>query len=71
MQHTTGQSFADEVMSLRIDLKALIESRVEQFRQATGGLAPSSIEVNMVDVRPLGSHRPAFVIGGVRVRIDA
>ncbi len=42
---------------------------VDRYTEATGA-SPAAIEINTVDITPLGDHRRRYLVGGCRVRIE-
>lgn len=58
-----------EIDALKATIRDAVERAVDKFRYNTG-IAPSAIDIEMIDVTPLGRLHKTYSVGEVRVRLD-
>ena len=54
---------------LQTDISFAVDALVEVFKAETG-ISPSSISVDMVDVRSIGQRYPEYVVGNTTVGLE-
>lgn len=67
MEPTPALEFVHALRELKSDIRNAVNASIKKFSDATGGLTPETIRIEMLEATTIGDHFRKYVLGRVDV----